>query len=181
MDGIVKIGKMTRGIGKTGNKNGKGGKRVLDKVRVSDYPITVDGCLRRLLEVNCQMDVLRRELEQIIQRLLSPNVKQELSFDDHRRRIYWSGGSVKLGKKSYLFIKTLWLGECHQAELAELEENVWAQHIETKAFVARHTVSMLVRHTQKNLTEANFPYKIETVKNFSSQELEGFRLTLPSN
>ena len=150
---------------------------MLGKISTRDYPVTVDGYLRRLLEVNSQMDALRRELERII-RLLLPDVKPELSFDDPLRRIYWSSGSVKLGKKSYSFIKTLWFGDGHQAEIAELEENVWAQQMKTQAFVARRTVSMLVRHTQKNLTEANFPYKIEPVKNFSSQELEGFRLLL---
>ena len=158
-------------IGRTGT---------LDKIGIGGYPITVDGYLRRILEVNNQMDMLRRELEQIV-RLLLPDEKPELSFDDHRRRIYWSGGSLKLGKKSYLFIKTLWLGERHQAEITELEENVWTEQIETEAFVARRTISMLVRHTQKNLTEVNFPYKIETVKNCSNQELKGFRLVLWNN
>ena len=158
----------------------KGNTKALDSIGSRDYPVTVDGYLRRLLEVNNQMDVLRSELERIV-RLLLPDVKPELSFDDQLRRIYWGGGSVKLGKKSYLFIKTLWFGENHQAEIVELEENVWAQQIETKAFVARRTVSMLARHTQKNLTEVNFPYKIEPVKNFSSQELEGFRLVLQND
>ena len=157
-----------------------GDTRVLGKIGTRGHSMTVDGYLRRLLEVNSQMDVLRRELERLV-RLLLPDEKPELSFDDLLRRIYWSGGSVKLGKKSYSFIKTLWYGDGHQAEIAELEENVWAQQMATKAFVARRTVSMLVRHTQKNLTETDFPYKIEPVKNFSSQELEGFRLILLSS
>lgn len=154
--------------------------RQIDKIGARDYPVTVDGYLRRLLEVNNQMDAIRCELERIV-RLLLPDVKPELSFDDNRRRIYWNGGSIKLGKKSYLFVKTLWLGERHRAELAELEENVWTQQVETEAFVARRTISMLVQHTQKNLIEADFPYKIETVKKNSSQELEGFQLVLLNN
>jgi hypothetical protein len=40
---------------------------------------------------------------------------------------------------------------------------------------------MLVRHTQKNLIEANFPYEIEGIKNFSSRELEGFHLVFREN
>ena len=152
----------------------------LGKTKVREYPMMIDGYLRQLLEVNSQMDALRHEQERII-RLLLPDVKPELSFDDHRRRIYWSGGSVKLGKKSFLFIKTLWQGERHRAEIAELEENVWTQHTETGAFVARRTISMLVRYTEKNLTEANFPYKIEPLKNRFRRELEGFRLILRHN
>jgi len=78
-------------------------------------------------------------------------------------------------------VKTLWLGEHHAADFAELEESVWAQHIETGGFVPRRTVSTLVQHTQKNLTDANFPYKIEPVKNGSSRELQGFQLILLNN
>ena len=138
---------------------------------------TTDARLYRLWEIGNQIDALRREQDKIVQSLLS-NTEPELVFDDHRRRIYWDSGSVKLGKKSYLFVKTLWNGEDYQADFAELEENVWTQHSESEMFLARRTVSTLVQHTQKNLTEANFPYKIEAVKNFSSRELEGFRLVL---
>ena len=145
--------------------------------RSHDHTVAVDSRLYRLLEINQQIDILRGEHEQILQSLL-PEAKPELCFDDHRRRIHWGGGLIKLGKKSYLFVKTIWFGENHQAELTELEENVWTQHWETETFVDRCTVSMLVRHVQKNLNEANFPYEIEAVKNFFSRELEGFRLIL---
>jgi len=134
--------------------------------------------LHRFFEISQQIDALRSEQEKIVRALL-PEAKPELFFDDHRRRIYWSGGSVKLGKKSYLLVQTIWTGEDHHAEFTEVEENVWLQHAETEMFVHRCAVAMLVRHTQKNLKEANFPYEIETVKNFSSRELEGFRLVLP--
>lgn len=155
----------------------KGLEEYLDKAFNRDRRIAGDFRLHRVLEISRQIDALRREQEQIIRSLL-PESEPELFFDDMRRRIYWGGGSVKLGKKAYFFIKTVWLGENHRADFAELEENVWTQHVETEMFVARRTVSMLVQYTQKNLTEANFPYRIETLKNFSNQELEGFRLVL---
>ena len=136
------------------------------------------GHLHRLLEIIRQISSLCQELQQCLQSLL-PETEQELLFNDDRRRIYWDGGSVKLGKKSYLLVQTIWTGEDHHAEFTEVEENVWLQHAETEMFVHRCAVAMLVRHTQKNLKEANFPYEIETVKNFSSRELEGFRLVLP--
>jgi hypothetical protein len=131
--------------------------------------------LCRLLEINRQMESLRTEQERLLQSLL-PDGKPELFFADHKRRISWSGGSVKLGKKSYLFVKTVWLGENHQVEFSELEETVWKKQLAEKMFISLQTVSMLVRHTQKNLTEVGFPYEIESLKNDSSRELEGFRL-----
>jgi len=138
------------------------------------------GHLHRLLEIIRQISSLCQELQQCLQSLL-PETEQELLFNDDRRRIYWDGGSVKLGKKSYLFIKTIWQGENHQAEFAELEENVWMQDSKPETFVARRTVSTLVQHTQKNLEEANFPYKIEPIKNFPCRELVGFRLLLAND
>ena len=137
--------------------------------------VTVDVRLHRLLEISHDIESLRLEQERLLQSL-QPNAAPELSFDDDRRRIYWDGGSVKLGKKSYRFTKTIWFGENHQADFSEVEENVWKKYLKTAAFVPLRTVTMLVRHTQKNLTEAGFPYEIETLKNFSSRELEGFRL-----
>ena len=152
----------------------------IDSPQGHDYEVMVDARVYRLLEIGNQIDALRREQDRIVQSLL-PDTEPELFFNDHLRRIYWDGGSVKLGKKSYLFVKTVWFGKEHQAEFAELEENVWMQRAESKTFVARRTVSTLVQHTQNNLTEVNFPYKIEALKNFSSRELEGFRLVLPDN
>lgn len=138
----------------------------------------VDRRIHRLLELNQQMNILCRKQERMIQSLLpdaGPELP-ELSFDDHRRRIYWPGGSVKLGKKSYRFVKTIWLGEDHRAEFVELEEAVWLREPKTKTFVTRRTVSTLAQYAEKNLTEANFPYRIEVVKNFFSREIEGFSL-----
>ena len=163
------------GIGKSVVKMVK--LKVVNAVQNSAGGIPVDDRLYRLLEISQEIATLRDEQEKILQSLL-PNTMPELLFDDLRRRIHWGGGSVKLGKKSYIFVKTVWSGEDHRAEFADLEENVWMQNTEKKMFVDRSTVTMLVRHTQKNLTEANFPYKIESIKNFSSQELEGFRLVL---
>jgi hypothetical protein len=75
-------------------------------------------------------------------------------------------------------VKTIWQGKDHQAEFSELEEAVWAESTEAEMFVARRTVSTLVKHAQKNLTEGAFPYEIECVKNDSNRTLEGFRLIL---
>lgn len=140
-----------------------------------DDEIVTDDRLRRLLEISRQIEALRNEQERLLQSLL-PDAEPELTFADHRRRIGWSGGSVKLGKKSFLFVKTIWLGENHQVEFSELEESVWKKQLKEKMFISLHTVTMLVRHTQKNLIEANFPYEIEPLKKNSSRELEGFRL-----
>ena len=150
-------------------------KAVMGTLPSSNGESMVDGCLNRLLEISSQIESLRYEQERLLQSLL-PSAEPELFFDDNRHRIGWRSGSVKLGKKSYRFVKTIWLGENHQVEFSELEENIWGQQLKKKMFVPLSTVAMLVRHTQKNLTEAHFPYKIEPIKNFSSRELEGFRL-----
>ena len=140
-----------------------------------DNEIVVDNRLHRLLEISRQVEALQSEQERLLQSLL-PDGEPELSFADHKRRISWAGGSVKLGKKSYLFVKTIWLGKNHQVEFSEVEESVWKKQLAEKMFISLQTVSMLARHTQKNLIEVNFPYEIESIKNDSSRELEGFRL-----
>ena len=150
-------------------------KAIIDALPSGNSEGMLDSCLCRLLEISRQIEVLRCELDATLQSLLS-DAEPELIFNDNRRRISWGNSSVKLGKKSYRFVKTIWLGENHQVTFAEVEENVWGQQIKKKMFVPLSTVAMLVRYTQKNLTEAYFPYKIEPVKNFSSRELEGFRL-----
>jgi len=144
----------------------------------SDCGGAFDNRVHRLIEISRQVEALRSEQERLLQSLL-PDSEPELYFADHKRRISWASGSVKLGKKSYLFVKTIWLGENHQVEFAELEESVWKKQLAEKIFISLQTVSMLARHTQKNLTEVNFPYEIETIKNDSSRELEGFRLVFP--
>ena len=154
------------------NRNNEG---ITGKTKKSDSEINVYGHVHRLFEICRQIDNLRQELERHLRSLL-PEAEPELFFNDDRRRIYWNNGSIKLGKKSYLFIQTLWQGKNHQAEFAELEESVWMQDPEMEAFVARRTVSTLVQHTQKNLTEAYFPYKVESIKDISNRQLEGFRL-----
>ena len=142
-----------------------------------DCGITVDNRLHRLFKINQQIITLCKEQERLLQVFL-PDGKQVLSFVDHKRQISWAGGTVKLGKKSYQFVKTLWLGENNQVEFSELEKSVWEKQLEEKEKkpISPLTVSKLVQDTQENLVEANFPYEIETLKNESSQELEGFRL-----
>ena len=120
-----------------------------------DCEIMADSRLCRLLEISRQMETLRSEQERLLQSFL-PDAEPELFFDDHKGRIRWPGGSVKLGKKSYRFVKTTWLGENHQVEFSELEESVWKKRLKEEIFVPLQTVAMLVRHTQKNLIEANF-------------------------
>jgi len=142
-----------------------------------DCEVMVDNRLHQILEISQQVVSLCKEQERLLQSFL-PDGEQGLSFVDHKRRISWAGGSIKLCKKSYLFVKTIWLGKNHQVEFSELEESVWNKQLEEKGkiFISLQTVSMLVQHTQKNLAESNFPYEIEPLKNNSNQELEGFRL-----
>ena len=143
----------------------------------SDSGITVDHRVQRLLEIRQQMVTLCQEQERLLQSFL-PDGKQVLSFVDPKRRISWVGGSVKLGKKSYQFVKKLWLGENHQVELSEFEASGGNKPLAEKEIMPLipQAVAKLIQDTQDNLVEAHFPYEIEILKNNSSQELEGFRL-----
>jgi len=142
-----------------------------------DYESMIKSRLPRILAIGRQIESLRNEQERLIRSLL-PDGELELYFDDHKRRISWASGSVKLNKKFYLFIKTIWLGKNHQVKFSELEESVWNKQLEEKGkmFISLQTVSMLLQHAQKKLAKANFPYEIEPLKNNSSHGLEGFRL-----
>jgi len=144
-----------------------------------DYETVVKSRFPRILEISRQINSLCNEQERLIQSLL-PDGNLELYFDDNKYRISWGSGYVKLGKKFYLFVKTIWLGKNHQVEFSELEESVWNKQREEKGkmFISQQTIPMLVQDTQKKLEEANFPYEIESLKNNSSQELEGFRLVV---
>ncbi|MDR3109362.1 MAG: hypothetical protein LBU65_06710 [Planctomycetaceae bacterium] len=117
-----------------------------------------------------------------------------LSFDDNVRTIRWNCGSVRLSPKPYLFIKILWNAPQHRAKIETIEQKVWKRKkgdkkevtIKTKIgikkvtikskFVPKGTLFSLVCRLQKALKNSRFPYKILSLKNFSTQETRGFAL-----
>ncbi|GHT24538.1 hypothetical protein FACS189419_09520 [Planctomycetales bacterium] len=103
----------------------------------------------------------------------------ELFFDEQNRTVRWNGGAVKLCRKQFSFIQALWNGAKHSEQLDVLEEYVWQdRHTNKQPFVRRHTIFALAARTRKNVNNVNFPYKIESIKNFSTLELQGYQLVL---
>ncbi|MDR0335974.1 MAG: hypothetical protein LBI18_02685 [Planctomycetaceae bacterium] len=125
-----------------------------------------------------QVDLLRAEEWSIVQ-LLIPETKcceEPLDFNDTKRIICWHNGMIRVGPKMYRLIKTLWNSKKHRASLEKIEQNVWNLGRPKKLFIDRHTIFTLICRAQKELKKHHFPYEIITGKNFSTQEIKGFRL-----
>ena len=63
-----------------------------------NYEIIIKSRLPRILEISRQIESLRNEQDRLLQSLL-PDGELELYFDDHKRRINWASGYVKLNKE----------------------------------------------------------------------------------
>jgi hypothetical protein len=139
---------------------------------------------------------LQTEKQTLIQSSLPDEEnEQPLSFNDTTRTICWSGGSVRLTPKPYLFIKILWNTPRHRAKIETIEQKVWKRNknennkevtVKTKIgikkvtikskFVPKGTIFSLVCRLKKALETCRFPYKILSLKKFSTQETKGFAL-----
>jgi DNA-binding response OmpR family regulator len=102
-----------------------------------------------------------------------------LYFDDAARRIRWSGGMLTLSKKQFSLIKTIWNSSEWTGTLDEIESALWRTvGTEEEPFIGKNTLFVLVSRLRNKVSESDFPYKIESVKNFSTGELQGYRLVL---
>ncbi|MDR1270138.1 MAG: hypothetical protein LBK82_11495 [Planctomycetaceae bacterium] len=125
-----------------------------------------------------QVNLLRAEEWSIIQ-LSIPKTElceEPLDFNDTDRVIRWKYGTIRVGPKMYRLVKTLWDGKRHRATIEKIEQTVWNVGAPKNLFVDRHTIFTLICRTQKELEKNKFPYEIITGKNFSTQEIKGFRL-----
>jgi DNA-binding response OmpR family regulator len=106
----------------------------------------------RLLELD------RQELEI----LSEPERKQKgdvpLGFDKYRYKIYWDGGSVKLGRMQCRIVKALYEAPKRRMLVDDLVCRVW------NGTVLDGAVSQMFSRLRKVLLAANFPYWIESVK-----------------
>jgi len=118
-----------------------------------------------------------------------------LQFDDQSQTVCWLNQSLKLGGKSYLFIKTLWHAPRHRKKTESLEQSVWKTRgrkrkrwatVKTKKgvrkvrvttpFVPQNTLKLFLFRLQNRLQSAQFPYKIMPVKDKKSAEIVGHKL-----
>ncbi|GHT41928.1 hypothetical protein FACS189443_4320 [Planctomycetales bacterium] len=85
---------------------------------------------RQLLEIDSKIErharailVLENKKRKLYQSSSSAqNEEVPLNFDDVGRTIRWNRGSIRLSKKPYLFVKTLWNAPRHRAEIDTLEK-----------------------------------------------------------
>jgi DNA-binding response OmpR family regulator len=101
-----------------------------------------------------------------------------LEFDDNAQTIRWYGGLIRLSKKPYLLLKTLWTGKNHRATITRVERRVWNAGTRKRPFIERHTLCTLINRVQKTLKENRLPYKIKTLKTkkIPTQEIKGYQL-----
>jgi hypothetical protein len=153
---------------------------------------------RQIDELVETLATLRRQENEIIRQMLSgvEQLEVPLQFDDKTQTVRWSGNALKLGGKSYLFVKTLWQAPRHRQKMETLEQSVWKlkeqrryMSVKTKKgirnvqvasrFLSQNTLKLFLFRLQNRLRTAQFPYKIVPVKsrkNGTTGEIVGYGL-----
>jgi hypothetical protein len=148
---------------------------------------------RRLVELDRLELSLRRKKSKKI-RGVPPESK--LIFNVSKRTVTCEGQAVKLGSKSFLFLKTIWDGTNHRADFDTIEQKVWGERgkkIERVTEIRRnglpHRVSQTCEfpnidkqykqqeNTQKVLEKKSLPIKINSFKNPETLQNEGFAIS----
>jgi len=141
----------------------------------------------RLLEIRFEidthlraiMDLRAEEALLITKRFRLPG--PILDFDKDGRTIRWDQSEKKFGKKSFLFLKTLWNGGVkHRAKIEKIERVVFGIGGQRQMFLSANTLKMFLQRLEKELKKVAFPYSIKKIKNFSTLEIKGFQLVCTS-
>jgi DNA-binding response OmpR family regulator len=144
---------------------------------------------QRLSEILNEIDLLIHRLselqieERTIIQASSSNVEIPvvlLNFNDAAQTIIWNNSHLlRLARKSYLLVKTLWNSKRRRATIMKLENCVWKGKTR-KPFIERHAICSMINRTQKKLEAAAFPYKIRTlktkIKNHAKPQIKGWQL-----
>ena len=152
---------------------------------------------RQIDELIAQLAGLRAKENAILRQMFHEAEQSDilLQFDDKCQTIQWFDQSLKLGKKSYLFIKTLWQAPRHRKKTDRLEQSVWKSRsrkkyryvtVKTKKgnrkvrivsqFLSQNTLKLFLFRLQNRLRSVLFPYKIVPVKNGKDGEIVGYQL-----
>ena len=151
----------------------------------------IDDLIARLAELRAKENEILRQMFPVADR---PEVL--LHFNDRSQTVMWFDKSVKLGGKSYRFIKTLWKAPQHRKKIGSLEQSVWKTKfrqqkrlamVKTKTgihkvrvssrFVLQNTLKLFLFRLQNRLRSVRFPYKVSPVKDKMSSEIIGYKLT----
>ncbi|MDR3108654.1 MAG: winged helix-turn-helix domain-containing protein [Planctomycetaceae bacterium] len=140
----------------------------------------------RLLEIHRKVDIhlqevlkLRSEEAAILEMIQnqSKETVTDLFFDEQRQTIRWADGMVKLSRKQFSLMKTLWNNDERTETLAEIESSIWNEvGSEDKPFVEKNTIFALVSRLRNSVSDVGFPYEIVGVKNSETSELQGYCL-----
>jgi hypothetical protein len=142
---------------------------------IAEHRLLIDA----LLSESCSI------LSSVVVSKLSDDI--ELHFEGDQRTITWNGGCLKLGHKSYVFIKTLWGGNRHTASVDKIERRVWLIKQRKKRVVkignrtiktdtvSRNTFNSFLQRLRNEL-RGNFPYKITPIKSRETREIAAYRL-----
>ena len=152
---------------------------------------------RRIDELVAQLTELRALENKVIEQMFPVTEHPEvlLQFDDRNKTVMWFDKSVKLGAKSYRFVKTLWQAPLHRKKIENLEQAVWKSRSRrqerlatvrtkrgiqrvavTSRFVSQNTLKLFLFRLQNRLRSSLFPYKIVPVKYKKSGEIVGYKL-----
>jgi hypothetical protein len=150
--------------------------------------------MRTLFEIFSEIDYHAQELKKLSAEVAAypkpvPAETQipaepELLFNESQRTVRWKTGTLKLSRKQFLFLKSLWdaknINENSVATINEIEETIW-ENIGNSAqnmFVSKNRLFGLLFRLRNSISSVDFPYEIEAVKNNSINELAGYRLVL---
>lgn len=129
--------------------------------------------IREATETLRRNQIEREQIEAALFRLPGP----ELHFDDTRRTISWQDHNIRLGRKSYLFIKTLWNDKKHRAGIERVERIVFkVGDGHRKAFLSGNTLRSFVNRLRTELQKQAFPYELKNSRKNSTQEIRGYFL-----
>jgi len=152
---------------------------------------------RQIDDLIAKLAELRAKENEILRQMFPDSRHSEvpLQFDDKSQTVQWFDQSLKLGGKSYLFVKTLWNAPLHRKKTENLEQCVWksASRDQTRLVTVRtkkgihkvkvasrllsqNTLKLFLFRLQNRLRSALFPYKIVPVKNRKTGEIVGYRL-----
>ena len=133
----------------------------------------------RLLEIQkeeqdlmTRLLALSREREEI----LTGTVRTDgalLTFEPKRRIIRWNGGDIRLGKKGYKFIESLYFAKKRRLKIPTLEYKVWGEKV-----INRNTFRRFTHDLSTLLEKAKFPYRLIPAK--SKERYERTEERLPS-
>ena len=96
---------------------------------------------------------LRKQLEKMITG--GEREPVTLMFDKVKRTICWSGGNIKLGRKSFRFVRLLYHAKNKRATSTCVAKYVWRNATEPQ-----HNINVLFYRLEESLAKANFPYEI---------------------